>query len=434
MKHVELLYGTTGVTLELPDGSVVLQGAAPPAIADADHAVRQALAAPLGTAPLAELVRARRPRTVAITISDITRPVPNAVILPPMLRALEQAGVPRDRVVLIIGTGMHRPSTVAERRLLLGPDFPAEVEVVDHTADRPQTLARVCDDPPVSVNRRFAEADLRIVTGLIEPHFMAGFSGGRKGVCPALVDLATIQRFHSFETLDHPRAQNGVLQGNPCHEIGLRVARAVGVDLLFNVAVTRDRRLAAVYCGELEAAHLRGCEQVAGWTTAVVERPFDLVVTCGGGFPLDQTFYQTVKGMVTALPALSARSTLLQLSACAEGLGSEVYRDLLLRWGHDWQGFIDQLRRRSETRLDQWELQMQCKTLARIGQQRLLFASDGIEDATLRRLALNPLAGPGGARERAQRAVDSYLARRPDAAVAVIPDGPYTMLTSAESP
>ena len=425
---VELLYGKGRMPLAVPKTARVLRGQQLPALADPIAAVREALAAPMGCAPLVELVRQREPGSVAITVSDITRPVPNQQILPALLEALAQAGVGPARVVVVVGTGMHRPSTSAEREHFLGREVLSRVEVVDHTADRPETLVRLRDEPPVFVNARFAGADFRIVTGLIEPHFMAGFSGGRKGVCPALTDLQTIQRFHSYETLDHPLADNGILAGNPCHEIGLKVARAVGVDFLCNVAITRQRRMAAVYCGDMEAAHARGCQGVGRWNTARVDGPVDLLITNGGGFPLDQTLYQAVKGMVSALPALGADSTLLQVAACDEQLGSEAYTDLLMRWGRDWRGFERAASRDSVTRLDQWELQMQCKVLRRVGPDRLWFVSDGIPEAIQRQLALRPLLGPGDAGLRAQAAVDRFVARRPDARVAVVPEGPYTML------
>lgn len=176
MKTVHVLYGREGMDLRVPDDTKVLKGKEAPALPEPDRAVARCLEDPIGTAPLRELVRKRNPETVAITISDITRPVPNRTFLPGILSALNDAGVEDSQIVIIIGTGMHRPSTPDERELLLGP-IESRVQVDDHTADRPETLVTVSDDPPVRVNRRFAEADFRIVTGLIEPHFMAGFSG-----------------------------------------------------------------------------------------------------------------------------------------------------------------------------------------------------------------------------------------------------------------
>jgi tripeptide aminopeptidase len=281
------------------------------------------------------------------------------------------------------------------------------------------------------------EADFRIVTGYIEPHFMAGFSGGRKGLFPALVDLASIQRFHGFETLADPRADNGILDGNPCHEIALEIAEIVGVDFLFNVAITREREIAGIYCGDLIQAHLAGCNEVADWTTAVVPGPIDLLVTCGGGYPLDQTFYQTIKGMCTALPALGPDTTLLQISSCGEGVGSRAYTELMRAWGSDWRGFLGHIEaNRHQTQLDQWEFQVQCRVLQRIGSERLWFATDGIPLEEQQHLGLTPILGEGDAVQRAQRAIDDYLSNHRGARVAVIPEGPYTMLraSSEEAP
>lgn len=426
---VTLRYGRDGLRLSLPASTRILQAPGAPPLPDADAAVRAALARPLGSPPLAELLDARTPRTVAITISDITRPVPNRDFLPAILETLNAAGIADDRIVVVIGTGMHRPSTPEEREHLLGADLLDRLEVVDHRAEDPATLVRISDDPPISLCRRFAEADFRIVTGFIEPHFMAGFSGGRKGVCPALVDLDTVQRFHGYSTMADPRAVMGNLHQNPCHAIALQIARTVGVDFLFNVAITGEHRIAGIYCGDLESAHQAGCEQVAQWTSAAVEEPFDLVVTSGGGYPLDQTFYQTVKGMCAALDALDESSTLLQVSECAEQVGSHAYTQLMLRYDNDWRAFLRDIEARpGRTELDQWEFQMQTRVLQRIGREKLWFVTDGIDPGVQARLAVTPILGAGDARQRAQRAIDAFLANRPRARLAVIPDGPYTLL------
>jgi len=432
-RRVHLLFGRQGARLEVPSPSAVLEGQDVPPLSDGAQAVRSALEKPIGIAPLARLLRARAPKSVAITVSDITRPVPNREFLPALLETVHAAGIPPQGVTIVIGTGMHRPSTPAERERIVGPEALARYAVIDHRAEATDTLLRIRETPPVHVCKRFAEAEFRIVTGYIEPHFMAGFSGGRKGVCPALVDLATVQRFHGYATLNDPRAENGVLEGNPCHRIALDVARLVGVDFLLNVALTRDRRIAGVYAGELVQAHLAGCRQVAAWTSVPIQAPFHLVVTTGGGYPLDQTLYQTVKGMCGALPALGPGSTLLVLSDCGEGLGSESYSRLLLEYGRDWRRFLTEaVARAGETRLDQWQLQMQCRVLQRIGAERLLLATDGVPEQTLAQLALSPVPGPGSAVERAARFVAEFAARNPAARIAVVPDGPYTMLVRGD--
>ncbi len=429
MQTVHMLFGKTGLSLDIPAGATILTGQPVPAVADPDAAVAAALASPIGSAPLPELIAAKQPKTVAITVSDITRPVPNKQFLPAMLKMLNDCGVDDSQIVIIVGTGMHRASVPHELDFILGADILDRIEVMDHTADKPETLTKVSDDPPVFVCTRFAEADFRIVTGYIEPHFMAGFSGGRKGVCPAMVDLKTVQRFHGYDTLSDPKADNGILEGNPCHAIALNVAKTVGVDFLFNVAITREREIAGIYCGDLGEAHLAGCKQVAEWTTAEIAGPFDLVVTNAGGYPLDQTFYQAVKGLCTALPALGPDTTLLQVAECTEELGSGHYTELMMKWDGNWRGFLKHIEaNRDVTELDQWELQMQARVLDRIGVENLRLVTDGIDPATQQRMNLTPVLGEGDVQTRAQRAIDEFLTAHPAAKVAVIPEGPYTML------
>jgi len=428
-KKVRLLYGKTGMEITVPDHAVRLEGQAPAAIADAHQAVIDALDHPIGCDALKELIARKKPRTVAITISDITRPVPNKQFMPAILDKLNGCGIADMQIVIIVGTGMHRHSTAEEFDIMLGREITSRIKVIDHDAHDASTLKRVSDDPPVSVCRRFAEADFRIVTGYIEPHFMAGFSGGRKGVCPALVDLQTVQRFHGYQTLSSPLADNGVLDGNPCHKISLNIARIVGVDFLFNVAITRDRQIAGIYCGDLVKAHEAGCRQAAQWTTAKFEKPFDLVVTNGGGFPLDQTYYQTVKGMCTALPALAGHSVLLIASDCGEQMGSKSAAEIFQTYGNDWKWFLaDIAARPDQTKLDQWQYQMQCRVLERIGVNRLWFVSDGLPANLQRNAGVNPILSEGDAQHRTQMAIDQFIADHPQATIAIIPDGPYTML------
>jgi nickel-dependent lactate racemase len=417
-KTAKLLYGQTGIVISVPDSAAILEGKHPSPVREPARAVARALAKPIGSPPLADLVKARKHKQ----------------FLPGILKVLNDSGVADSRIVIIIGTGMHRASTPQERTGLLGDDILARMEVIDHDAHDPSTLVKVSENPPVSVNRRFAQADFRIVTGYIEPHFMAGFSGGRKGVCPALVDLQTIQRFHGYATLANPKADNGLLDGNPCHEISLKVARIVGVDFLFNVAITADRRMAGIYCGDLEQAHLAGCSQVADWTTAEFDGHFDLVVTNGGGYPLDQTFYQTVKCMCTALPALCEHSTLLVVSKCDQKMGSKAYTDLMLSHKGNWKGFLADLAAHPDrTLLDQWEYQMQCRVLERIGVNRLWFVSDGLPLEFQKDAAVNPVVCEGDCACRVQRTIDEFAAANPQARIAVIPQGPYTMLRQLTS-
>lgn len=433
MKLIQMLYGKTGMKLLVPDSVKVLEKKDVPALLDPHVAVKNALGDPIGTSSLYELLVARKPETVAITISDITRPVPNREFLPAILDVINLAGIEDSQIVIIVGTGLHRQSTDPERELLVGKDILNRIEVVDHCADKPEALIKISEDPPVSVNRRFLQADFRVVTGFIEPHFMAGFSGGRKGVCPALVDLETVRRFHGYETLSDPASDTGVLVNNPCHAISLKVAKITGVDFLFNVTITKDRKISGIFCGDLEKAHLEGCKQSAKWSSLNIEETFDFVITNGGGYPLDQTFYQSIKGMCAALPGLSKNSRLLIVSDCSEQIGSESYSEMMLGYENNWQNFLEDIGSPGQkVRLDQWQYQMHARVLERIGIENLHFVSDGMPGEIQKKISVSPVLGTGNAQQRAQRKVNQLLkAVKPEKA-AVIPEGPYTMLRHTE--
>ncbi|MEO0495276.1 MAG: lactate racemase domain-containing protein, partial [Actinomycetota bacterium] len=262
--------------------------------------------------------------------------------------------------------------------------------------------------------------------------FMAGFSGGRKGVCPGIVDLDTVQRFHGVGVMGDPNSVEGRLEGNPCHEEAMRVCGIVGIDFLVNVAITDEREPSGIYAGDWREAFAAGCADVAGWTSATLDEPYDLVVTSAGGFPLDKNFYQTVKGMCTAMPALKEGATLLMFSACEE-IGEPEYVALFDRFGNDWRAFLEHIETSGRTDKDQWEYQMQTRVLQRIGVERLVLANDGLDEATQRRIATTPCPAPQGqpdadAATRGQAFIDAFASENPGARIAVIPEGPYTML------
>lgn len=428
-KAVKLLYGKEGIIVDVPQTTDVIECTSIKPLDDVATKIIEALNNPIGCASLEQLLKIRKPETVAVTVSDITRPVPNKMFMPHLLKIIKDSGINDSRIVIVIGTGMHRPSTPEEREILLGSDIINRIEVIDHLSDRPETLVKINENPSVSLCARFARADFKIVTGYIEPHFMAGFSGGRKGVCPALVDLQTIKKFHGYETLANARAENGVLEGNPCHEIAMKIAKTVGVDFLFNVTITKDRKVAGIYCGDLEKAHLIGCKKIAKLMTVNIDEPYDLVITNGGGYPLDLTFYQTTKGMCTAMPALKNDSTMLIVSHCGEQLGSTAYTDLMLRYANNWQKFLKDISvKPDETQLDQWAFHMHTRVLKQIGLERLWFVSDGIPYEIQKQISVNPILGLGNARQRTQQVIDKYINNNPNARIAIIPEGPYTML------
>lgn len=419
---VELLYGRTGLPVRFDHDLDVTVVAKPrmPLLADGDLAVRRALAAPVACKPLGELARGRR--TACILVCDITRPVPNAVLLRPLIETLQSAGLAAADITVLIATGLHRRNEGEELAALIGDPWVFDQAVVaNHDAeddaahvDLGRTRSR---GTPVKLDARFVNADLRIATGLVEPHFMAGYSGGRKVVAPGIAHSDTIRTFHSARFMENAAAVQCRLDGNPLHEEQLEIVRMVGETFAVNTVIDDARRLSFVNFGDIVASHLQAVRFAERYLTVPVPRRFRTVVTSAAGHPLDRTYYQTVKGMVTPMDILAADATLIVASDCAEGLGSDAYRSAqrrLLRQGP--ARFLAELAKKRLADVDEWESEMQLKAqrAARVQLRSGLSAEDraltGVECV-----------------DSVAEAVRQSVAESGDKAVAVIPEGPYVV-------
>ncbi len=363
-----LRYGRDGLEVELPEGNVahVLRQRPLPTLDDPMAATRDALAQPIGAAPLAEIARGRR--DACIVVSDLTRPVPNAVILPPVLETLADAGLPPERVTILVATGLHRPNTEAELREMLGDEVMASgCAIVNHDAradGEQMDLGRTARGTPALVDRRYVEADLKILTGLVEPHLMAGYSGGRKAICPGIAGRDTIMVFHGPALLEPPAARAGNLVANPVHEEALAVAGlAGGADLIVNVTIDERRAITGVFAGEMRAAHVAAMARCEAQTKVVLDRPADIVVTSGGGYPLDLTLYQSTKGIVAAGPICRDGGTIIIAQQNAEGLGSDDFAALITCG--DVHACIRDALAGTPIRIDTWQLHVVEKVLRR---------------------------------------------------------------------
>ena len=431
-----VVHGRGKLSIDVPDDAVVLRPAPAASVPDSEAAIRDVLAHPTGAAPLSALARERGAGGVCVVVSDITRPVPYKQLLPPLLGCLEAAGVPRDRILLLIATGMHRPSTAEERVEMFGERICREYRVLDHDATDDSQLvrlpARTSAGTEVSVNRHFVEAGLKITTGLVEPHFMAGYSGGRKSVCPGIVNLATIQQFHGPGFLENPCADNGVLAGNPCHLEASEVARIAGVDFVLNVALNLRREIVGVFAGGLEPAFAAAVRGVEAHCCASAGVEADVVVTSGGGYPLDATFYQVVKGIVGAVPAVRRGGSIVIAAECSAGIGSAQYRDLLREYAGDYDRFLADITAATDVRRDQWELEMQCRALRKVGVEGIVLCTDTIAPEEFGDLCVTDarsLSAGGGPEAVFQGAVDACIRRAGSPCrVVVIPEGPYVMV------
>lgn len=415
--RVKLAFGRAGADIELPPHvrATVLEAKFAEAEGSADDALATALRRPLGSPPLLDLARGKK--TVAISFCDITRPAPNRTVLPHVLATLERAGVPRQGVTILIATGLHRAATPQELHEIVGPDILGRYAVVSHDA---RDAAAHCDlgttrvGTRVLIDRRFVESDLRLSLGFIEPHLMLGFSGGRKLVAPGLAGEETIKRLHSPFFMRDPRVVEGSFPENPLHRELLEIARMARHDFIVDVALTRSRRIARVFAGDPEVAHAAGVECVRHATLASLDEPAAAVITTGAGYPLDLTYYQSVKGVTAASHIVKHGGTILLAAACQEGLGSAESARLVRRFP-DPQSCLEATAR-EPVAIDQWQLEK----LALVARKaRLSFCTPGIaaEDRVF-------LWGPTFAEP--QRAVEALCADLPrGASVAVIPEGPY---------
>jgi lactate racemase len=411
-------FGKNGIEVSVPDEfepQLVLSRVAP-ALPDALSALDAALDRPIGCEPLVSLAAGKR--TAAISVCDITRPAPNSVTLPPMLKRLHEAGISREGVTILIATGLHRAATREELDVILGPEIAATYHVVSHdardfAAHRPLGTTR--RGTAVYIDERFMAADLHISLGFVEPHLMLGFSGGRKLVVPGLAAQETIKVIHSPRFIREPLATEGSIEGNPLHEEFLEIAAMARHDFILDVTLTREREISGVFAGEPVKAHAGAVRFVESTSLAALDEPFDAAITSAAGYPLDLTFYQCLKGLTAAQHIVKPGGPMLLVSECAEGIGSPEYaRQLKAYAGH--AEFLEQITN-APVEIDQWQLEK----LALTGlQHELLFYTPGAPTSELGSLSAN-----------AFKSVDAAVAALVDglprgARIALLPEGPYT--------
>jgi len=417
-----LSYGRCGLPVSLPDGNVrhVLRFRPTPAIEEPEGAVLAAICAPTGCPPLPEIAAGRG--NACLVTSDITRPVPNALLLPPILRELDAAGLPPERVTILIGTGSHRPNTPDELRGMLGDEaFGSGARIVNHNAYDADGLVLkgvTARGTPVHVSRAYVEADLRVSLSLVEPHVIAGFSGGRKAICPAICGIETILRFHAPDLIQPEEARAGLHEGNPAHEEAVEATRIAGApELTVNATLDERRRMTGAFAGELEAAHRAAVNHSVAQSQVTMAEPVDIAITTSAGFPLDLTFYQSVKGIAAALPILKPGGTIIIAHECAEGIGEEDFTRRMLETD-DFDSYIPRVWDPSYFHMDQWHAQF-AKVRRRASE--VLDFSEGIPREQLARCFVTPI---DSLEEGVSRALGKH---GPGASIAVLPEGPYVL-------
>ena len=416
MKTVQLAYGQTGLGMAVPDDAHVIAPRHLDGLADEAGAVVRALRQPIGTPPLREMVKATD--QVAIVISDITRPTPNEKLVPWLLAELHH--VPKENFVIINGLGSHRANTREELVQMLGQAVVDSIRIENHDAFDDARLVHVGRNSygsEVYLNKTYVQADFRIVTGFIEPHFFAGFSGGPKGINPGIAGIKTILDFHNAEMIGHPNSTWGLLEGNILQDAATQNCLMARPEFMLNVTLNGRKEITSVFAGDVIQAHRAGCEFVRESAMYAVDAPFDIVITTNSGYPLDQNLYQTVKGMSAAALIVKQGGTIISASECCDGVPNHGNYAKILQMRDTPQELLDMIEDRSFSMFDQWQVQVQA--IIQLKADCYLYSL--LDDETVKKAKFIPSHDP--ARTLAERMEH----HGPRARVAVLPYGPLTI-------
>jgi len=413
--QVRIAYGTEGRLLEVPDHSSVITPNELPGLDDEVGAVAAAIHRPSSGRGLGQLVNATT--TVAVVFPDLTRPMPNRTVLPPLLRSLADLGVPDQRITLLCATGTHRQATRAEMEELVGAEIVARYAIVDHQSDGDQHLhVGSVDGVPVRLQREYVEADVRIITGFVEPHFFAGFSGGPKAVCPGLAATETILEAHHPRRIADDRSTFVHRHGNPVHDFVRQAVALCPPHLSVDVTINQKRQITAVFAGELVATHDAACAFAEASAVQRVEAPFDVVVSTNGGYPLDRNLYQAVKGMAAAERIVRPGGIIILAAACLDGVPDGGAFAHMLSAA---RSAPDLVAASGGPELDRWQAQVLGRVLEKA---EVWLYSDGLSDQRTQEALLRPVRD-------LSRAVAEAAIRTGGSRVAVLPEGPLTVAT-----
>lgn len=411
-------FGKNGIDVSVPDGfaTQVIRSRTATALEDWAAELERALDHPIGCEPLAVLAQGKK--TAAISVCDITRPAPNRLTLPPLLKTLQGAGIPVEGITILIATGLHRGATAEEIHKIVGEEIAAKYRVVNHdarTLAAHRSLGATSRGTPVYIDERFMAADLHITLGFIEQHLMLGFSGGRKLVAPGLAAQETIKVIHSPRFMREPLATEGSIEGNPLHAELLEIARMARHDFILDVALTQERKISGVFAGDPVKAHATGVAFVERTCLERLDAAVDAAITSSAGYPLDLTFYQAAKGITAAQHIVKPGGRILIVAECAEGVGSAEYARMLERLT-GFEEFLEQIRQ-APVEVDQWQLERLALACLK---HELYFYTPGVKREQVGCLAARSF-------EKLDEAVAAMLDGLPaNARIALVPDGPYT--------
>lgn len=416
--NVHLAYGKTGLDITVPDDATIVEPRFVAGVEDETAALRAALRDPIGAPPLHSLVRPGD--KVIIVHSDITRPMPNDRVLPVLIDELQAAGIRPEEITLLNGLGTHRPQTRDELVDMLGEEIVDSYLCLQHDCwddDNLIPLGETRFGNPVRINRHYMEADIKILTGFIEPHFFAGFSGGPKAVLPSIAGVESVLSNHGAEMIGAHEARWGVTHGNPIWDEMLDVATRTEPTFLLNVTINRHRQITGIFAGDLEQGHAQGCEFCRRSAMVDVPQAFDIVITSNSGYPLDLNLYQSVKGMSAAAEVVKAGGAIIVAAECWDGLPDHGEYARLLRSAERPSELLARIQSPGFHAHDQWQVQIQAQVQAKAD---VYVYADGLSDEQIRGALLKPC-----------RDIETTLAELmerhgPDASVCVLPEGPQS--------
>lgn len=416
LMKVSLSYGEGRIWVELPDHQTTLIEPSPcPGLTNERSAILDALKNPIQSSPLIECISPEK--KVCILFTDLTRATPNDRLIPYLLEHLKDH--PKENIFLVNQLGTHRPNTRDELCQMLGNDIVQNYRVLNHDCEDRDGLIQLGHTKggvPALINKEVVDADLRIVTGFIEPHFFAGFSGGPKGLMPGVAGMETVMSNHGEKNIGDPRSTFGITEGNPLWEELRDIALRCGRSFLLNVTLNDEREITGVFAGDLIAAHKQGCEFVKRSAMQSINSPFDIVITTNSGYPLDLNLYQGVKGMSAGARILKEKGLLILACECREGVPENSHLDRLLQSASCPEEVLTMLSSPGFIRPEQWQAQV----LALIQRKAEVLVYSSLDDQKLRKVHLRPCHNIEGV-------VKQKLSILPNARIAVLPQGPLTI-------
>ena len=415
--EVQLAYGKKGYKLKVPANFDVIEPKFIKEVGSAKEEISKALLSPINSKPLRSLLEGKN--DIAISVCDITRAQPRKVVIETIVEHIKDL-IPISNIKILIATGTHRANTKDELIEMLGKDIVETLNVINHVCDDKESLIELptsIDDVNVLLNKHWVNADFRITTGFVEPHFFAGFSGGSKLVAPGLAGLKTIMKLHNYKRLNNPNSIWGEVEKNPIQQDVRKIAKETGVDFTLDVALNRDQKITNVFSGDLIDSHNEACNFARETAMVQVSQPYDLVITSNSGYPLDQNLYQTVKGLSAASQIVKDNGEILCLSECSDGIPSHGKFYSLLSEFSDPEQVEGMLSDPNFHCQDQWQVQI----LSQIAKKsNINLYTEGLSDKEIKNAFMFNAPDP-------QKFIDQKVKENTNIRGCVLPEGPITI-------